>query len=372
MSTIKVNNIVPPNVGEGVSIDGLQMPTAGALSNRNLIINGDMVHDQRSNGSVFATTGATYGTCDRWSFQYSNASKYTGQQVSDGPVGFKKSLKANVASAFTVSSTSYFLVEQAIEGYNFSSLCFGTADAKPVSISFWVKASVTGTYSLALRNSDNTRSIVQEYTINTANTWEYKTITTPGDTTGTYNTTNGVGIRLVFGLGIGSSFEATAGTWVAGNKFTTSSSVRLIETQDATWQVTGVQLEVGSKATPFEYESYSQTLAKCQRYYYRTTASSNDSTVAVGFNQNGSATRAVAFFPVTMRAAPTALEQSGTASDVSIYHGTSLTVCTSVPSFNSATQHCAEFQAISSGLTTGQGCTISLETTGYLAWSAEL
>jgi|14BtaG_2_1085337.scaffolds.fasta_scaffold28847_2 hypothetical protein len=279
MSTIKVNRLESTSTANGgididtdghVQFDGLQLPTDGALSNRNLIINGDMVHDQRSNGSVFATSGDTYGTCDRWSLQYSNNSRFTGQQVSDGPVGFDKSLKAEVTSYFTVSSDKYFIVEQAIEGYNTSSLSWGSSNAKAISISFWVKASVTGTYSIALRNSDFTRSRVEEYTINTANTWEYKTITTPGDTTGTYNTTNGVGIRLVFDLGVGSDFEETAGTWVAGNKFSTSNSVRLIETQDATWQITGVQLEVGSKATPFEHESYGQTLAKCQRYFQKS------------------------------------------------------------------------------------------------------
>ncbi len=276
MSTIKVNKIENTSTTAGgievdtsghVKIDGQQLPTAGPLSNRNLIINGEMVHDQRSSGAVFNTTGPTYGICDRWSFQYSQSSKYTGQQVSDGPVGFEKSLKATVTAAYTVGTNQYFVVEQAIEGYDTSSLAWGSADAKAISISFWVKASVTGTYSLALRNADYTRTRVEEYTIDTANTWEYKTITVPGDTTGTYNTTNGVGIRLLFDLGVGTAYSGTAGVWNAGNVFSTSNSVHLIETQDATWQITGVQLEVGSKSTPFEHRSYSDELLRCQRYY---------------------------------------------------------------------------------------------------------
>lgn len=275
MSKIKVNRLENTSTANGgididtsghVQVDGLQMPTAGPLSNRNMIINGAMVHDQRSNGAVFNTTGPTYGTCDRWSFQYSQSSKYTGQQVSDGPAGFEKSLKATVTNSTSVGSVGYFVVEQSIEGYNSSSLAWGSADAKAISISFWVKASVTGTYSLAIRNADYSRTRVEEYTIQTANTWEYKTITVPGDTTGTYNTTDGVGIRILFDLGVGTAYSGTAGVWNAGNKFSTSNSVHLIETQGATWQITGVQVEVGSKATPFEHESYGQTLAKCQRY----------------------------------------------------------------------------------------------------------
>ena len=369
MSTIKVNNIVPPNVGEGVSIDGLQMPTAGALSNRSLIINGAMTFDQRSNGSVFDTTGQTYGTCDRWSFQYSQASKYTGQQVSDGPVGFEKSLKATVTNAFTVGSPNYFVVEQAIEGYNTSSLAWGSADAKAISISFWVKASVTGTYSLAVRNADYTRTRVEEYTINTANTWEYKTITVPGDTTGTYNTTNGPGIRLVFDLGVGTAYSGTAGVWNAGNKFSTSNSVHLIETQGATWNITGVQLEVGSKATPFEHESYGQTLAKCQRYYYRTAENGQTTNLITMCNEGATSASGAMPHPVFMRAIPTVNFGSG----IRYYSSP-----TNAITFTNAANRCSTSQLVAylfmTGLTPGGAGTLyrASSTEGYIELSAEL
>ena len=262
-----------------------------------------------------------------------------------------------------------------IEGQNLQMLKKGTSSAEKLTVQFWVKSTITGTYVLEVRDTDNTRVICKTYTVSSSNTWEKKTLTFDADTTGTLTNDNNESVALQWWLLAGSTYSGGTlqTTWAA-----------LVDANRAVGQVnacnstsneiyfTGIQIEVGEVATAFEHRSFGDEIARCQRYYYRTTVLSNDSTIAAGFNQNANAVRAVVHFPVTMRTAPTALEQSGTASDVSIYHGTSLTVCTGVPSFNSATQHCAEFQANTSGLTAGQGCTVSLETTGYLAWSAEL
>ena len=372
MSTLKVTNIESPS-GGGVNakitdINGSQ------LSNRRININGAMQVAQR--GTV-VNAGNEYGGPDRHKLS-KNEGAYTISQATDAPTGsgFSNSFKIDVTSAgVDTSAGNYVALEHKIEGQDLQLLKKGTSSAEKLTVQFWVKSTITGTYVLEVRDTDNTRVICKTYTVSSSNTWEKKTLTFDADTTGTLTNDNNESVALQWWLLAGSTYSGGTlqTTWAA-----------LVDANRAVGQVnacnstsneiyfTGIQIEVGEVATAFEHRSFGDEIARCQRYYYRTTVLSNDSTIAAGFNQNANAVRAVVHFPVTMRTAPTALEQSGTASDVSIYHGTSLTVCTGVPSFNSATQHCAEFQANTSGLTAGQGCTVSLETTGYLAWSAEL
>jgi hypothetical protein len=190
-------------------------------------------------------------------------------------------------------------IDQYIEGLNCTDLGFGAANAATVTVSFWVRASVTGTYSVALTNSAINRSYVATYTISAADTWEYKTLTIAGDTSGTWLTTNGTGILIRFPLGAGSNFQTTAGSWQAGNYYTTSATTNLTATTGATFYITGVQLEVGSVATPFERRPYGLELMLCQRYFQKgqimNSGNINASAVYSGYSS----------FPVEMRAAPT-------------------------------------------------------------------
>ncbi len=239
------------------------------LSNRNLIINGSQIIDQRGVSTEVTPVHDQYLT-DRWNAHLSQTSKYKVQQVTDGPVGFSNSLKITSLSAYTPIATDYFLINQYIEGYNMAHLGWGAAGAKTVTISFWVKSSVTGNYAVALRQPWN-RAQNQSYTISSANTWEKKSLTFTGDTGGTWNTTNGQGMSVGFILGGGSNYEATSGSWAAGSAFRFSGATNLVATNAATFYVTGVQLEVGSNSTDYEFKSYSQELALCQRYYQQLT-----------------------------------------------------------------------------------------------------
>lgn len=276
MSTIKVTNIEHGSTTDGgiqldnsghVIVDGVQMPTAGALSNRNLIINGSHDVNQRDQGS-FTPSHNDFCT-DRWRMELSDASKYTAEQSSTSPDGFQKSLKITSSSAFTPASDDYFLVTQDIEGYNSAPAAFGSSAAKSVTLSFWVRSSLTGTFACAIRNSAFNRTHIKEYTISTADTWEHKTLTFPGITDGTWNTESTVGIRVHWSLGAGSDFHGAADTTLNTNDFATSSSTNVVATNSATWFMTGAQFELGATATPFEHRSYSDELARCQRYFRR-------------------------------------------------------------------------------------------------------
>ena len=240
---------------------------SSALSNRNFIINGAAVLDQRNGGSSVTASTGTY-TLDRWRAYDNTDGVFTVQQVSDSPDDFSYSIKVTATTAdSSLAAAQQAKLQQRIEGYNVASLALGSSGAKSLTLSFYVKSSVTGTYGVGFINSANDRSFVTSYTINSANTWEYKTITLAGDTTGTWLTTNGIGLNVQWSLGMGSNFEGTSGSWQAGEKSDASGFTKLIGTLNATWQITGVQLEVGDSATPFEHRSFGEEMAKCQRYY---------------------------------------------------------------------------------------------------------
>jgi len=284
---------------------------------RNRIINGAMVIDQRNAGaSVTATTTNPTYTLDRWAAYFSQNSKYTVQQNAASvtpPAGFTNYLGVTSSSAYTVLAGDYFAIGQSIEGYNVADLAWGTANAKTITFSFWVRSSLTGTFGGALQNSAYSRTYPFSYTISAANTWEQKTVTVTGDTSGTWLTTNGVGIRFLFGLGAGSTYgSGTAGAWSSTESWNCSGATSVVGTNGATFYITGVQLEVGSVATPFEQRLYGQELALCQRYYYNHVTGGGGYPVGMGSIYTASIMLGYVQFPVTMRTTPTISATSGT------------------------------------------------------------
>lgn len=251
----------------GITFTDNTIQNTAAINFRNRIINGGMVIDQRNAGAAVTTSGL-YVT-DRFTQAFGNAS-CSFQQVSDAPSGFINSLKLTVTTGAAPSSGTNNAILQKIEGLNVADLAWGTASASSVTLSFWVKASVTGTYAVAFTNSAFNRSYVQTYVVNSANTWEYKTVTISGDTSGTWLTTNGVGLTVLWDFGSGTSLNTTAGAWQAGNFYRTSACTTIASTTNATLAITGVQLERGSTASSFDFRSYGQELALCQRYYEKS------------------------------------------------------------------------------------------------------
>ena len=286
---------------------GSTLGAGNATGMKNRLINGGMVIDQRAT----ALTDYGYAT-DRWSYNPAAASKATVAQSSVAPTGFTYSLLATSSAATTVSSTDVYILEQKIEGYNVADLAFGTASAKTVTVSFWVRSSLTGTFSGALGNAGPDRSYPFSYTISSANTWEQKTVVIPGDTTGTWATTNGAAFRLCFSLGCGSSRSASAGAWTGtANVFAASSTVNLVETSGATFYVTGVQLEEGNAATSFDFRDYGRELALCQRYYYVLAPKAANQPTGLASYYNNTYLATNVSFPTTMRSSPTAISASG-------------------------------------------------------------
>ena len=238
---------------------------------RNRIINGDMRIDQRTAGastSIAVGDGVTF-LPDRWRFQKSSASYGSTAQISStAPEGFTSSLLVTVSSAFSPAAGDYFTVGQKIEGFNYADFQFGSAVAKPVAISFWVRSSITGSYAVSLSNANvYNRFIVKTITINSANTWEYKTLTFPGDTTGTWGISSSDSLYLRIDLGSGSSFNAAAADVWSAAGFRLSSTSNFASNAGATFYLSGVQLEVGSVATPFERRPYGVEEVLCQRYF---------------------------------------------------------------------------------------------------------
>ena len=286
---------------------------SNSVTFRNRIINGGMVIDQRNAGaSVAITTSGNY-TVDRWSGNATQNGKYTVQQNAGSvtpPAGFTNYLGAVSSSAYSVGSGDVFWLAQAIEGFNVADLGWGAAGAQSITLSFWVRSSLTGTFGGALRNASGNRSYPFTYTINAANTWEFENITIAGDTSGTWGTGNGVGINLNLGLGAGSTFSGTAGAWAAGNFVTATGATSVVATNGATFYITGVQLEEGTAASPFEFRQYGTELALCQRYYWKTynqsvvPGSASSSATYRARSYSGSYAAAVVQFPVLMRAVP--------------------------------------------------------------------
>lgn len=288
--------------------------SGGLIGMRNRLINGSMVIDQRNAGAAVTLTSGGIYTLDRWICWEDTDGGATVTQSSTAPSGHINSLLYTVTSADTsLSAAQFSIVAQRIEGFNVADLAFGTASAQPVTLSFWVRSSVTGTFAGSLVNSAGNRSYVFTYAISSANTWEQKTVTIPGDTSGTWVTNSGIGLQVYFSMGAGSDRQTTAGSWAAGNFVGTSSSVNLIGTNGATWHITGVQLEAGSVATPFERRPYGTELALCQRYFITSydgsavgTATTTNSIFWRSFGDSSTVTQSYGvYFKQTMRATPT-------------------------------------------------------------------
>jgi hypothetical protein len=283
-----------------------------SVNMKNRIINGAMVIDQRNAGaSVNSAAGGNFSV-DRFTSYASGGGVYTTQQSSDVPTGsgFVNSIVATVTTTDSPTGSDYYLIVQSIEGFNVADLGWGTASAKTVTLSFWVKSSIAGTYTAAFRNNALNRSYRASYTISTTNTWEQKSITVAGDTTGTWLKTNGTGIQLGFTLGAGSDFIDTANTWSANDDFAATGQTQWISTNGATFYITGVQLEVGSTATSFDYRPYGTELALCQRYF--SFVGYNIWSGNVSITGNYYATYA---FKISMRTAPTVVYYGGGASN---------------------------------------------------------
>jgi hypothetical protein len=273
---------------------------------RNLIINGAMAFSQRNGTSLITLNsgGSVLYEFDRWARQVYQNGKLTLQQVTDAPSGFSYSIKATTASAITGSGSDYYMIRQPIEGFNSAHLAYGTSSARTTTLSFWVKSTLTGQWSGSIKNAAGNRAYTFPYYINSPSTWEYKTVIIPGDTSGTWvGSTNGTGLAVMYDLGTSrADLHGTLNSWTATNSYGSSTGVKLVQNASATWQVTGVQLELGKVATPFEHRSYGEELALCERYFQKVPIY-NESILGQAYSTT--AARFPIQLPVQMRATPT-------------------------------------------------------------------
>tara|TARA_R110002033_G_scaffold169157_1_gene209543 strand:+ start:776 stop:1873 length:1098 start_codon:yes stop_codon:yes gene_type:complete len=350
-----------------------------AQGDKNLIINGAMTVDQRHDGSSFTIVNGNSTTgviADRFRVNETSGVVMTGQRVADAPVGFEYSSKLTVTTAdSSLGSTEFHRMIQPIEGKNISNLNWGTSNAKTLTLTFYVKSSLTGQYYISVFNNAADRTLLKGYTISSANTWEKKTITIIGDQSGTWLTTNAVGIYLMWSLGTGSSYQSsTLNAYQAGFFMAKSDQVNLAATNGSTWQLTGVQLEVGDgPGTAFEHEDIGTTLAKCQRYYNRMNADAAYSMLGVGFTQTTRYAKAQVFFPVEMRSAPT-LGQSAN-NTLTVFSAAASPAFNADAAINNPATHSTNLTLdVSSGLTAGQGMTIMANnsTAAFFEYIAEL
>ena len=344
------------------------------ISFKNRIINGAMVIDQRNAGaSANNVGGAVTYFLDRWLYFGSQASKFSIQQNAGSvtpPAGFTNYLGITSLSAYTVGSSELFAISQYIEGFNCSDLGWGTANAKTVTLSFWVRSSLTGTFGGSFRNENTDRSYPFSYTISAANTWEQKSITVAGDTSGTWLTTNSTGIRLTFSIGMGSTFSGTAGAWVGANYLSTTGATSVVGTNGATFYLTGVQLEVGTQATTFDNRSYGTEFMLCQRYYYLAQGG------AARWGANISLVQFYPSYPVQMRTSATATLVGTVRSDN--YSGGDPTVSAIATQATGGGYQAGNYVQLtmtggSGTVSTASGCNIYVNDNRYgIAFSAEL
>lgn len=352
---------------------------------RNRIINGAMVIDQRNAGASVTPTDNQY-SLDRWHTQVAQSAKLsiqkmdsanssaTGYESGSAPAGFSNSLKVTSLSSYSVVTGDYFAVDQPIEAYNLVDLNWGTANAKTVTLSFWVKSSLTGTFGGAIANGAFNRSYPFTYTIVAANTWEQKFITIPGDTSGTYGTTNGRGVYVQFALGTGTTYSGTPGAWSSTAYTSATGAVSVVGTNAATWYLTGVQFEAGSSPTPFEYRQFTTELNLCQRYYTSYGGSNLGFAAHVMGCLNSSTASCRIFLPVKMRVAPTCAITGTINTDFQVYHNAGYKTLTTVGVSGDTTTESFRLDAQSSGLFTsgGAGLFYIQTTTGIITASAEL
>ena len=288
------------NGTEGVTYNDGTLQSSAPVG-RNRIINGNMTIDQRNAGASVSIDATTSFPVDRfYAVCFTASTGATAQQSTTAPNNYTNSLIITIGTGQTLAPGDVNFLEQKVEGFNIADLGWGTASASTVTLSFWARSSLTGTFGGALQNSAGNRSYPFTYTISVANTWEQKSITVAGDTTGTWLTTNGVGIRLFWGLGIGSTYSGTAGAWAASNYISATGATSVVGTSSATFYITGVQLETGTTATDFENLQYTTQLSLCQRYFSK----SYDYDVAPGTASTVVGSVAIRNGPVTIDGSP--------------------------------------------------------------------
>ena len=360
-------------------VNGNAYPSSGALSNRNLIINGAMQVAQRATQKT-SVTSADFQTCDRYKIQISSLGTWTVDQSTDAPAGFSNSLKLTCTTEASIGANSYCFIQQMLEAQDLQVLDYGGSSAKSMTISFWVKSNKTGSASFDIRQYNNSyKSWGNSFSISSADTWEYKTLIIPGDTAGVIDNDNETGLQFCWWLNSGSNFTGGSHhtSWDTHNTADrNASNLGVGGAVDDYFAITGVQLELGDKATPFEHRSYGDELARCQRYYFRINGSDNDAGLwGTGFVYDANRALICVPTPVTLRVRPTALEQSGTAADYRILETGNTEVCTDVPVYGDDTRNAVVVTLTSTGnLTIGQGAMGRWNTggNGYLAWSVEL
>jgi hypothetical protein len=358
-----------------LTVDGNNISAVNSLGFRNRIINGNMVIDQRNAGASVTptnTVGFTY-TLDRWAAFGSVASRFSVQQDAGAvtpPVGFNDYLGVTSLSSNTVGSSETFLIGQFIEGFNTADLAWGTANAATVTLSFLIRSSITGTFGGVIQNSAQNRSYPFNYTISAANTWEQKTVTIAGDTSGTWLVTNGVGMRVFFSVGTGSALSGAANSWQSAALFSATGATSLVGTNGATFFITGVQLEVGSVATPFERRDYGRELMMCQRYYWNTGTGQG---AQFGVQSTTTSGEFMFFHPVTMRAAPS-LSYTSAANFASYLwnSGTSKTWTSAGSAFSTTRKCVAQISWSGASGLAGAAAGVDANNGDFLAFSAEL
>ena len=353
------------------------------FSHRNVWINGEFSVAQRGTQqtSITSLSGYATGGPDRCFIVVSGHGTWTVKQGTDAPPGFQNCMELiSTTGDSSVGSSASVRWWQRFEGQNLQRFAKGTSDAKEFTLSFYIKAKQTGTYAFELLDYDSSnRHVVKTYTVDVAETWEYKTITFPADTTGAFDNDNGNSLAAEFWLVAGSDYTSggTQTTWatMANNKRAGGHLVNAFVADNDYVRITGVQLEVGNQATEYEHKTHAEELLACQRYYYRQYANNNEFFRGMAMaDVDGNSIELNSPFPTTMRTAPTAIEQTGTASDYKIRRSTTAT-CTSVPSFGHATKDQLQCRFIASGHGFGDGSAVRCAsgTAGaYIAVSAEL
>jgi hypothetical protein len=381
MSTIKAANLQhPSSPTPNITLAADGTVVGLHYSNRNLLHNGAMQVHQRGTSKT-SITGVGYNTADRYQLDLSALGTWTQSVEADGPTGsgLVKSLKmlcttANAAPA----ADDHLYVQQVLEGQDLQRIAKGTASAQQLTLSFWVKSNVTGTYIANLYDGDNTRTVSSSYSVSASATWERKTITFPADSTGIFVNDNNASLYVLFGLGAGSNYTSgTLGTtWAtAVNATRFVGQTNLAAATNNYWQITGVQLEVGTVATPFEFKSYADDLQQCLRYYYRISPAAVSKVFGACSANTTTSANVVGTFPVPMRVAPTALDQTGTATDYQVNMANVNTVCSAVPVLPGAitADGWGAGFTVASGLTAGQaGRGTTATSSAYLGWSADL
>ena len=321
------------------SVANTSLGAGNASIMKNRIINGAMVIDQRNAGASVTPSSGNY-VIDRYFFQLTQASKFSVQQNAGSvtpPVGFSNYLGVTSLSAYSVGAGDFFDIGQRIEGFNTADLQWGTANAKTVTLSFQVYSSLTGTFGGSIVNSAFNYSYPFTYSIPVANTWTQISITIAGPTSGTWiGATNGIGLQIYFSLGAGSTYSGTAGSWTASGLISATGATSVVGTNGATFYITGVQLEVGSSATGFEYVNYQTSLANCQRYLPAFNASNSTQNPFSGYVQSANSFRAIVPFKVSTRIPPTG---------ITVVSATSFAV-----SFSGSGQNCTAVTFVYSGV----------------------